>query len=240
MEQNEFDEKMNEVLRKKKRPKIIFFTVIGLFILYLIINGVIKNIKETNFKAEVESKELKNSIEWIININPDTVFAYSNLNTITYNYDLIKNSENLTIEEKQPLMNKIDSCKIKIKSGVIIDDEFNGTTIKDKTKFIVVTIKQYNNTSTPFVIHEAKGYANNINKKAHKIFQKHPTWGKDKCITIASGKVSMGMTTDMVVEAWGRPEDINRTVGSWGVHEQWVYSNNYLYFEDDILTSWQD
>lgn len=49
------------------------------------------------------------------------------------------------------------------------------------------------------------------------------------------------MTNAMARESWGLPEDINRTVGAWGVHEQWIYPGNvYLYFENGILTSWQD
>jgi len=53
--------------------------------------------------------------------------------------------------------------------------------------------------------------------------------------------VLIGMTPAMARAAWGRPEDINRSVGSYGVHEQWCYGNGcYLYFEDGILTSWQN
>jgi len=40
--------------------------------------------------------------------------------------------------------------------------------------------------------------------------------------------------------------DINRSVGAWGVHEQWVYRATpitlgiyYLYFQNGVLTSWQ-
>ena len=44
----------------------------------------------------------------------------------------------------------------------------------------------------------------------------------------------------MALESWGQPDDINRSVGSWGVHEQWVYGDEYLYFENGKLTSWQD
>lgn len=61
---------------------------------------------------------------------------------------------------------------------------------------------------------------------------------------ILEGKITKGMNKEEVVASWGRPNDINRTVGSWGVHEQWVYGSapntRYLYFENDKLTSWQD
>lgn len=40
---------------------------------------------------------------------------------------------------------------------------------------------------------------------------------------------------------WGEPIDINRTITGYGIHEQWVYSNNrYIYFENGIMTAIQD
>lgn len=60
---------------------------------------------------------------------------------------------------------------------------------------------------------------------------------------ILAGKIAMGMTTEQVRASWGVPYRRNRSVGSWGVHEQWVYGSytgHYLYFEEGILTSWQD
>ncbi|GAH38631.1 unnamed protein product [marine sediment metagenome] len=52
------------------------------------------------------------------------------------------------------------------------------------------------------------------------------------------------MTKEQVEVSWGKPRDINKSVGSWGVHEQWIYRkfshSTYLYFENGILTSWQD
>ncbi len=49
------------------------------------------------------------------------------------------------------------------------------------------------------------------------------------------------MTQEQVLIAWGNPKDINKFVGSWSVHEQWVYDGGrYLYFEGGKLASWQD
>jgi hypothetical protein len=52
----------------------------------------------------------------------------------------------------------------------------------------------------------------------------------------------LGISDEMVLIALGSPDDINRTTGRWGVHEQWVYSKRklYLYFENYKLTSYQD
>lgn len=56
---------------------------------------------------------------------------------------------------------------------------------------------------------------------------------------ILAGEIWIGMSDTMARESWGEPEQINRSVGSWGVHEQWVYGDNYVYFEDGVLSSWQ-
>ena len=59
--------------------------------------------------------------------------------------------------------------------------------------------------------------------------------------SINNRHIQLGMTKEMVIAAIGRPRDINRTGGSFGIHEQWCYPGNvYLYFENGILTTWQD
>jgi hypothetical protein len=65
-------------------------------------------------------------------------------------------------------------------------------------------------------------------------------YGQTKGKLVYEKKIALGMTKEMVIDSWGEPKDINRTVGSWGIHEQWVYGSAYLYFENGILTSWQD
>ncbi len=58
----------------------------------------------------------------------------------------------------------------------------------------------------------------------------------------ARGGVRAGMTAKQVLASnWGRPNSVNRTTGSYGVHEQWVYGdNNYLYFENGVLRTIQN
>jgi len=70
-------------------------------------------------------------------------------------------------------------------------------------------------------------------------------WGKDIVKCIKEKKVKIGMTKYQVMVSWGKPDDINRSVGSWGTHEQWIYKrgnfkSQYLYFENGKLTSLQD
>lgn len=60
----------------------------------------------------------------------------------------------------------------------------------------------------------------------------------------ATGKVTRGMTAAQVQSSWGRPTKINRSSGSYGTHEQWVYDRGnfraqYVYLENGIVTSFQ-
>jgi len=57
---------------------------------------------------------------------------------------------------------------------------------------------------------------------------------------IQDGSYWIGMTKEMARLSLGNPDNDNRSVGSWGTHNQWVYKNLTLYFENGILTSWQD
>jgi len=74
--------------------------------------------------------------------------------------------------------------------------------------------------------------------------QSHPELDAATQTRILEGKIAIGMTTEQVVASWGLTYDVNRSVGAWGVHEQWVYgygrTSHYLYFENGRLTSWQD
>jgi len=56
---------------------------------------------------------------------------------------------------------------------------------------------------------------------------------------ILDKKIWLGMTRAMAGDSWGKPDSVNKTVGSFGVHEQWVYPSAYLYFENGKLASWQ-
>ena len=77
-------------------------------------------------------------------------------------------------------------------------------------------------------------------EQAEKKAMLESKFGKTIAQKILDGYIWLGMTTEIARLSWGEPNDINKSVGSWGVHEQWVYNCQYLYFENGILTSWQD
>lgn len=80
----------------------------------------------------------------------------------------------------------------------------------------------------------------NAAAKAKKRANLTKKFGASNAKLIMEGFVRIGMTKEMCEEAWGKPDEINRSIGSWGTHEQWVYGNSYLYFEGNKLTATQD
>ncbi|EON70335.1 hypothetical protein [Lysinibacillus sphaericus] len=65
---------------------------------------------------------------------------------------------------------------------------------------------------------------------------------KEKIESARGKNPTLGMTYEEVeASLWGEPDDVNRTVTEYGTSEQWVYGNGqYLYFDDGILTGFQD
>ena len=73
-------------------------------------------------------------------------------------------------------------------------------------------------------------------------------------------KIQLGMPESWLYLSWGRPHDINKSIGPWGVHKQlvfrvygttyWpagnssvnynVYNDHYVYIENGVVSSWQD
>ncbi len=72
--------------------------------------------------------------------------------------------------------------------------------------------------------------------------KKTAKWGKAVLKAIHESKVMIGMTDKQAMTSWGPPNQINRSGGQWGLHEQWVYGDHgqYLYFENGRLSSWQN
>jgi len=89
----------------------------------------------------------------------------------------------------------------------------------------------------------------NLPKEAISIIQRelvvrqHPEWSNNVKMLIRKGKVVIGMTNNQVLASLGEPNDINRTVTKYGVHEQWVYGYYDLkcvYLDDNVVTCLQD
>ena len=65
-------------------------------------------------------------------------------------------------------------------------------------------------------------------------------YGKVVYAKLEKGLIWIGMTDEMALISLGWPKTTNRTVTSYGTREQWVYGSNYYYFENGIMTAYQD
>lgn len=53
-------------------------------------------------------------------------------------------------------------------------------------------------------------------------------------------KFKIGSKATVLACAWGKPDKVNRDVGSWGIRRQWIYGTTYVYTKNGIVTSWSD
>lgn len=78
-------------------------------------------------------------------------------------------------------------------------------------------------------------------KQTIKLQELTQKFGASNAKKIMQHKIWIGMTKGMLLESWGKPIDINRTVTQNLISEQWVYYNyKYVYLENNVVTSWQD
>jgi len=81
-------------------------------------------------------------------------------------------------------------------------------------------------------------------KAGKKVHTQHPEWNYLACNLIGKKQIAVGMNSEQVRAAWGRPYRINKTMTDDGVTEQWVMRGSlptaYVYFEDGTCTAIQN
>jgi len=106
---------------------------------------------------------------------------------------------------------------------------------------ITVTLQDSNNIKYVLTEKDADEIVRELSTQ--NLEKKYNNWGKRVINAIQKGKVVIGMTKQQVLMSWGEATKVNRTIGKWGTHEQWVYRENgppFLYLENGKLTSFQD
>ena len=70
---------------------------------------------------------------------------------------------------------------------------------------------------------------------------------RDEIRLIKAKQIRIGMSESALIASWGQPPRINRSVGSYGVHKQFVYrgsstylSRTYVYVGNGKVRGWQD
>jgi hypothetical protein len=72
-------------------------------------------------------------------------------------------------------------------------------------------------------------------------------YGRDLGLRILSRSVWQGMTSEQLVDSWGKPVDIDHTVYKTKTKETWKYNRtgknrfkDRIYLEDGIVVGWKD
>ncbi len=69
----------------------------------------------------------------------------------------------------------------------------------------------------------------------------HAKYGKELGEKIATKKIWIGMTEEMLIDSWGRPEDINTTATRYSTRKQFVYGGGqYVYVQNGVVDAWQN
>lgn len=63
-------------------------------------------------------------------------------------------------------------------------------------------------------------------------------YGKSVAARIYAGKIWKGMTTEMVKDAWGEPDKINKVVVQSAQMEEFRYRSTWLLMEKNVLKEW--
>jgi len=63
-------------------------------------------------------------------------------------------------------------------------------------------------------------------------------YGNDIGKRLFQHKVWKGINADMARDSWGKPKQVNRMYVDQSVDEEWIYSQKWLYFRDNILIEW--
>jgi hypothetical protein len=197
---------------------------------------------------------MKNIIIFILLLY--SIFSYSQTNEINYicitktlisakirNIPNINGNEIFIIPKKKEIkiLEYIGESFWKIKYENIIG--YINEVYLIKTKEMIFIINKYNDEQIKITKKQQLTLfeAQEKEKKDHIEYLKNK-YGSVNSIKIIKHLIWIGMTTSMTIESIGQPNTINKFIGIWGKQEQWVYNDDkykYLYFENDILTAYQ-
>jgi len=82
---------------------------------------------------------------------------------------------------------------------------------------------------------------NNVQSRVQQVDRRtylENKYGTSMAEKMNSGKIWKGMTAEMVLDSWGKPQKVNRTINTDLVREEWIYKNSWLFIENNSLVDW--
>ncbi len=95
-------------------------------------------------------------------------------------------------------------------------------------------VKQYKEILQELTSHAGKDIAQPTNRHDYLILK----YGQNEGRKIYEHMIWKGMTSEMVLDSWGKPKVINHYTTSNGYREEWIYGKHVLTFTNGILTGW--
>ena len=182
---------------------------------------------EIKLKTKLDSLKIEN-------------FKYEDTYVLRWDFKDIKAGEKVSVvkvledDKKWTIVNTALLSNYKVPTFYLIKEE----DLKKKIEIEELKEKRIKDSLSLANKIEQKRLKETLDKRRNELIYKY---GENIGLDIFNKKIWIGMTKEMAIESRGNPININRTTGSWGIHEQWVYpGRNYLYFENGILKSWQD
>jgi hypothetical protein len=230
-------------------------TIISFFFLFTCYSQDIKTEKLKKKKIELTSK---------INLLKDSLKAITNeIERIKSKEVLLKISDsalvayvrkNAYIKKSPKLLAEIITQQKERKKAIVLDysNGYIGACVEEicgyisevwfgenqaLNTFIYLKKEEAENLRNLKIEQEIKAEQKELAEQKKKYLKKY---GKKVYTELKKGYIWIGMSKEMAIISRGYPKDNNRSVGSWGTHEQWVYDGAYLYFENGYLKSWQD
>lgn len=188
------------------------------------------------------SKDKKGEVNNMIKKEVDEYFKVSDV------LDLL-NKAITKYEGIEELDNYFHEKKIKAEEETKLMDEFSkihdGYTKIGLEKMTERQLVNYINQYMTFMDKHKDFYDGSVSnlyelKKAYSKKNRYNSIATDKDMLIYEPKIGMTKTQVVALTKYLKPNDINKTTTKGGTREQYVYGKDYLYFENDELTSIQN
>jgi len=186
---------------------------------------------------ENNQREIESEKAWVKPILADVRSSYSAYSAIK---DNLERGGVVFIQEEKDGWYRI------LYNGPIIDYEPSTDT---DTSYIVNTYGNIHNLlsaytegwiQTNFVSDEEIEKLSDDEKRRSFYINENPDIHQILKDAILNGEIIIGMSMYMVIASWGSPDEIDRSNSVFSPHEEWIYGDTYLYFENGILRAWQN